>query len=519
MGVNILVKRNSYFDSVTFMKISKEITSIEGVRNASVSMGTDLNKELLKDAGLANDETENTTANDLIIAFEVEDDSIADEVFSAIKKSMSKKAQEGPAESIKPLSINTALHQMPDANIAVISVPGEFAALEAKKALLNGLNVILFSDNVSIEDEKMLKELAHEKGLLMMGPDCGTAIINQKGICFANAVREGKIGIVGASGTGTQEISVLVHKYGEGISQVIGTGGRDLSESIGGITMLDALKALNQDEKTEVIVLISKQPVKSVADKIIAESRICTKPVVICFINSKKDESVQGNIYFESNLEAAAKRAVNILRKTDVITEEEIDVSLIKEVSAGLKKSQKYVRGLFCGGTLCEEAFNTFKNEYKVGKVYSNISKNKEEKLQDPLKSIEHSFIDLGDDQFTVGKPHPMIDPSNRITRILEEANDDEVAVILLDFELGYGSHIDPVGITIPSIIEAQKLSREKDRNLAFVAYVCGTDLDRQNLEEQERKLSDLGVILAKSNVHAAKITSEIMKGVSYEQY
>src|SRR5690606_14776291 len=125
--------------------------------------------------------------------------------------------------------------------------PGVYAAFEAFRALENNLNVMMFSDNVTVEDEIKLKDLAVKKDLLMMGPDCGTAIINGVGLCFANKIKRGPIGLVAASGTGLQEVTVLIDQFGGGISQAIGVGGRDLSKDVMGRMTLHAINALNAD--------------------------------------------------------------------------------------------------------------------------------------------------------------------------------------------------------------------------------------------------------------------------------
>lgn len=519
MIVKSVVRRNAYYDSVTLMAISKKIEEINGVVNAVVSMGTKMNKEHIENAGLMTEEVETSGPNDLNIVFKVVDEAMGELVLADVEEALKQKSKSGNGEKeAAPAGIESAIKVLPEANIAVISLPGEYAAREAKKALKMGLHVMLFSDNVSIEEELELKEYAHEAGLLMMGPDCGTAIINNKGLCFANEVKSGNIGVVGASGTGTQEVTVLVDRFGGGISQAIGTGGRDLSEAIGGIMMSDALAALNRDEKTEVIVLVSKPPVKSVADKVLKEVEQCSKPVVVCFINSNQ-ETVEGTgIYFEKTLEGAAQRAVSLAMKNGISVIDNDYSQFSKAIDQFKEKridSQRFVRGLFCGGTLCDEGMYIFKDSViqSEANIYSNISKDPKLKLIDPHQSKEHSFIDLGDDAFTVGKPHPMIDPSLRTSRIIEEAEDANVAVILLDVVLGYGSHKDPAEVTLSAIKEAKRLAENAGRSICFIAYVCGTNQDPQNLVEQEAKLAAEGVILAKSNADAARLAAAIING------
>lgn len=512
MEIRVVVKKDAYYDSVTLMIVSGKVTSLEGVVDAVVAMATPLNKELLENVGMLTEAVQEAKPDDLIIAIKAKDADVCEEALKCADEAMRKKAEGRTKDgNISPSSIKSAVTMMPEANLAIVSVPGAYAAREAMQALKNGLHVMMFSDNVTLADELALKKYAHENELLMMGPDCGTAIINNRGLCFANAVNSGNIGIIGASGTGTQEVSVLVDRFGGGVSQVLGTGGRDLYEEIGGIMMLDCLEALACDEDTKVIVLISKPPAISVARKILAEVRKVNKPVVVCFINGDPAEVEKAGAYFAKSLEEAAYKAVLLAKGEKEITlpEEEVSLEQVVPWVSKLQPEQKYIRGLFCGGTLCDEALNIVQE--KIGKVYSNISKKPEAKLENPRVSKENTLIDLGDDVFTVGRPHPMIDPSLRLQRIIEEAKDPEVAVILLDIVLGYGSHPDPAGITLPAILQAKQIAENEGRHIEFVAYVCGTDKDLQNRSEQIEKLTSAGVVCAESNVKAAHIAAAIL--------
>lgn len=513
MAVKIIIKKNAYQDSVALMAISSKITAIDGVNEAVVSMATEMNKDLLQNVGMLTKEVAACDANDLVIAIQAQTDDICDEAVALVTELIAKRvpAQSGSRE-VCLTTIASAVQQFPESNMAVISVPGVFAAREAKMALKRGLNVMLFSDNVAVAEEKELKEYAHEHGLFVMGPDCGTAIINHVGLCFANAVRSGSIGIVGASGTGMQEVTVLIDRFGGGISQAIGLGGRDLSLEIGGIMMLDGLQALEDDAATKVIVLISKPPAPAIADKILSKVKECTKPVVVSFINGDASQVEKAGVYFGKTLEDTAIKAVHLAKGTQItedICEHESLKVMARELKAQLHPEQKYVRGLFCGGTLCDESMYIVHD--KIGHVYSNVAKKAEMKLENPYSSRENSFIDLGDDHFTVGKPHPMIEPSLRLSRIVKEASDPEVGVILTDIMLGYGSHQDPAGVTLPAIQEAQQLAAAQNRKIIFIAYVCGTDRDKQNMAEQERKLKAAGVILAETNARAAFLAAEIL--------
>jgi FdrA protein len=516
MIIQAVIRKNAYYDSVTLMAISKDITALDGVEDAVVSMGTDNNKALLANAGMMSPTVKNAGPNDLIIAFKVADETVAEQVERAVEEGLRKKGSESKGTSeVQPASIASAVKHVPEANLAVISLPGQYAAREAMRALKQGLHVMLFSDNVSVEEEVALKQYAHDAGLLMMGPDCGTAIINNKGLCFANDVRPGSIGVIGASGTGTQEVTVLVDRLGGGISQAIGTGGRDLSLAVGGIMMIDAMAALDQDEQTHVIVLVSKPPVREVAERVLGEARTCSKPVVVCFIHGETKGN-EANLYFESSLENAARRAVELATGM-TLPEETNDTAndeAIRRFQSARKDSQKYVRGLFCGGTLCDEARYIFKDLIRGSeRVSSNISKDAGEKMANLNQSVGHAFIDLGDDAFTVGKPHPMIDPSLRDARLLQEAQDPSTAVILLDVVLGYGSHADPAGVTLAAIQKARKQAAAEGREVCFVAYVCGTGTDFQDKAAQEAKLAAEGVLLTESNAKAARLAAQIVEG------
>ena len=485
-----IINQNKYYDSVTLMIVTSEITKIPGVLEASICMGTQLNKGLLVDRGLSNSDTENATPNDLIIAFETSDSTVKDVVLKAVDALLLKKKQSGgtggSSEHV-PVSLKTGLNHQPDSNLAVISVPGRYAYIEAQKALLSGLNVMMFSDNVSIQEEKMLKTYASNKGLLMMGPDCGTSIINNKGLCFANDIRKGNIGVVGATGTGIQEVTVLIDRFGGGITHAIGVGGRDLSEEIGGIMMLDALEALKNDKETECIILISKPPSQSVANKIISSAELCGKTVIICFMGYMESLADRNNLLFASTFEQAALKSLEATGiKLNLVTK---DLSFTDEIAKKLSSEQKVVKGLFCGGTLCSESKYVFNN------CLGGSSKG-------------HVFLDLGDDQFTTGRPHPMIDPTLRNEKIVQVAKDDDTAVILLDFVLGYGAHEDPAGVAIKAIKEAKAISSA----IVVIASVCGTEKDFQGLQKQKDILISAGVIVADSNAEAARIAAEVIR-------
>lgn len=505
-----IIKKNEYYDSVTLMSLSSKLSDIEGVEEAVVAMSTKMNKELLAATGMFTAGVEQCGDNDLIIAIKAISGERYEQAFKLVEEFLTSTTKQKKRKEQAPTTMTSALETMPEANLAIISVPGEYAAREARTALDNGLHVMIFSDNVTIEQEKALKEYGREKNLLVMGPDCGTAVINNIGLCFANKVKKGNIGLVSASGTGLQEVMVLIDKFGGTISQAIGTGGRDLREEIGGIMMIQGLKALWQDDLTEVIVLISKPPAKSVEVAILSILQDIKKPVVVCFINGNPVETEKVGAVFADSLEAAAKKAVKLAGiKEQVASNKEELAQIIAAAKKRLNKEQRFLRGLFCGGTLCAEALYVLRKH--LAGVKSNVAEKGEDKILDLTKVEGNVLLDLGDDHFTLGRPHPMIDPVVRLERIAREANDQSVGVILLDFELGFGSHQDPVGITIPAIIKAKENAAQAGRHIIFIGYICGTKQERQNYEEQKAKLKAAGVIVAASNIEAAKIAAKIL--------
>lgn len=479
MVTRILIRSNSYYDSVSLMAISQQVAELAGIQSAVVAMGTDMNKELLQNVGLLTPEGEAAGPSDLIIAVGGQSQEAVESAVAAAEALLKRRAaaRGAGAAEVAPRTIQAAVRAVPGANLALISVPGAYAAREARLALEQGLHVMLYSDNVPIEAEVSLKQLAHEKGLLLMGPDCGTAILGGVGLGFANAVRRGPIGVVAASGTGAQEISTLVDKLGSGLSQMIGTGGRDLTPAVGGRMMLDGLKLLAEDPETKVVVLISKPPAPEVAERVLAAAKNCGKPVVVCFLSGSAALSI----------DEAAIRAVHLATG-------EAEAALAARLGYGADlpaftpaAGRTDVRGLFSGGTLCDQALMIL--EQRLGPVTCNV--HPEASRRGGVKRSDgHTLIDLGDDQFTVGRPHPMIDPTLRRQRLLEEAADPRTAAILLDIVIGHGSHPDPAGALAGAIREAT------GKGVAVVAAVTGTEGDPQRLSAQGATLKAAGAIL-----------------------
>jgi FdrA protein len=509
MAIVSTIKKNHYQDSMKLMQISQKLSTLEGVKQASAIMATEANLLMLKDTGLIREIPKSAGANDLIIAVEAKSEEIGNDAILQLE-TLLMPAQIGNTSNVIYKNLESASESLPGANIAVISVPGEYAKIEVAKAIERGMHTFLFSDNLSLEEEVELKERARERGLLVMGPGCGTSIINGVGLGFSNVIDQGPIGVIAAAGTGLQEVTCLINNMGSGITHGIGVGGRDLSREVGGITTSEAIKILGKDDSTKVLLLVSKPPSEKVAEEILKTVKETGKPAVICFMGSKL-KSDNPNIHFVPTLDEAAVQSVRLSKNTNKkskLTGNKDWKKLAVKASSSLNSKQKYIRGLFSGGTLCYEAQQVL--EPIVGNIYSNAPLNKKNKLKDSNKSVENSLIDLGEEEFTVGRPHPMIDASLRSQRLLSEASKPNVAVIIMDIVLGYVASPDPAGDLLPAIREAKKSARKKGRNIVFVAHVCGTQNDPQSLAEQENKLREEGVLVFHTNALAARVAGLI---------
>ncbi len=478
-----LVRPDTYRDSVELMRVAALVEKLPGVRRAALMMATPANRELLSGAGLLDAAGSAAGPNDLVVAVAAADPTAAERALVEAARLLDEQAavSASPGDTPAPLSIAEAASQFAGANLAIISTPGAYATAEALKALKRGLHVFIFSDNVPVADEAMLKRLATKKNLLVMGPDCGTAILDGVPLGFANAVRRGSIGLVGASGTGLQEISCLIDRLGEGCSQVIGVGGHDLDERVGGLMMQAAIERLAADAGTRVIVLISKPPAPTVAKRVLDLARASGKPVVVNFLGGDPAAIRAAGAVPAATLEDAARAAIALARGK----KPSAAPPAARAKARRFAKGQSLVRGLYSGGTLCQEAAL----------------------ILEAAGGRKHTTVDLGDDEFTVGRPHPMIDFRLRNERILAAAQDPATAVILLDVVLGYGAHPDPAGALVPAIEGATK----RRRGLAFVASVCGTLSDPQGLTHQEARLAAAGVLLAPSNAQAARLAASIV--------
>lgn len=517
--VRTQIRKGAYYDSVALMQLQKTLAALPGVLDAGVVMGTEANRELLQQSSLLTPEAQQTRAEDLVIAIRAKDEATAQAALARVEENLTRR-RAAVDEEYRPKSLEAAVQMLPNAQWVLVSVPGRYAAGVARDALNLGRHVFLYSDNVPIEDEIALKQTAREKSLLVMGPDCGTAIINGVGLGFANRVRRGRIGIVGASGTGIQTVSVDIHRLGEGISHAIGTGTHDLSNAVGAIATRQGLDLLSRDPGTQVIVLISKPPSASVAAMVLDAARDCAKPVVVDFIGYMPAAGRDGNLYFAWTLDDAAGMAVRMMdhRRGAPPT----SLALPRMTGEGMgggtpsasllfKPGQYYLRGLYSGGTLAYEA-QLILREY-VGNVYSNAPLDPAFRLQSPNASQGHTIVDLGADEFMVGRLHPMIDNDLRMRRLRQEADDPEVAVLLLDVVLGYGAHPDPASELAPAIFDVRTRAEKAGRTLEVVAVVIGTDEDPQKYASQVERLRDAGAHIEPSHEAAVRYVGEMLGG------
>ena len=501
------IRSGAYFDSVVLMQLQRSLAELPGVDDAGVVMGTKANLDLLEQTGLLVEEIKGVKADDLVLVVKAKDAKTAQEALDKVDELVAaRRSREGAGEDFLPKSLESADKNLPGTKWVLISVPGRYAAGVSREALRLGKHVFLYSDNVTVDEEIELKTIGAEKGLLVMGPDCGTAIINGIGLGFANQVRKGSIGMVAASGTGLQQVSVRIHQLGGGLTHALGTGGRDLSSKVGGLTARMALDLLDRDPETKVIVLVSKPPDKDAADEILEYARGLSKPVVVNFIGYQTALQEIDNLLFTSTFDDTAAAAVALdgdLEDTD--TSQEINLE-------GFKPRQRFLRGLYSGGTLAYEALLIL--DRYLPSVYSNVPINKELKLENSLVSQEHTIVDLGEDEFTVGRLHPMMDNELRIKRLEMEAKDPEVALILMDVVLGHGSHPDPSAELGPAIMAAKETAVKAKRRLDVIITLSGTDLDPQGMADQQVVLekADAQVFLSSDKAvrYAARLIHQL---------
>jgi succinyl-CoA synthetase alpha subunit len=511
------VHANLYKDSVALMRVAQALLALDGVVNATLQMGNPANKEILQEAGLLTTEVASAAPSDVMVVVQAASSIACEAAMAAAKVQL---AGQGAAakgdhqEAAAAKTIGMGLARLADANIVQISVPGSYAAAEALKAVKQRLNVFMFSDNVPLAQEVAIKLAAKQRGVLVMGPDCGTAIISGVPLGFANNVRKGSIGVVAASGTGLQEVTTQIHRMGGGISHAIGTGGRDVYADVGGITMLQGIALLAKDAATKVIAIVSKPPAPEVTANVMAALEAAGKPSVVLFLGSDlKAPSKQIRVARTMVDCAAAAIQLAGVRTTPLSARADISSAQTYPLpnKPRFQKSQTNLRALYAGGTYCSEAQLLWTRAGLA--IHSNIPVQGAVNLDNPKsQSIGHTALDLGDDAFTVGKPHPMIDQAARIERLYKEAADPTVRMVVLDVVIGWGAHADPATELAAAITKAKQIAKTGGRHLAVIGFVCGTDLDPQGFASQEVKLRSAGMVLAGNSANAAWLAAEWLK-------
>lgn len=481
-----LVKPNTYQDSLRLMQLSNVLNGLDGLDRVSVMMGTPANKAFLRAAGLGTTDLDRASPSDLVIVADVADTAAGEALVANVDDFLSTQALALRQSRLRSArSRERAMSLAGEASLGLVSIPGEYVASEVHALLDRNVHAFIFSDNVSIEDEVALKRKARERGLLVMGPDCGTGSLHGLPLAFANVVHEGSIGLVGASGTGLQEIMVQIDRLGGGVSHAIGVGGRDLSAEVGGITCLQALRALDADAATAAVVLVSKPPAAGVRDEVMSLAGTLSTPVVAILLGERPPAGVDGNVHHARTLEEAARVAVEL-------------AGTRASRPVALRPEQRWIKALYTGGSLALEATMVLDGALGPGA-------DTEDTAGYLFRSGGHEVIDLGADVYTRGRPHPMIDPSVRAERIPAVFEDPENAVLLLDVVLGHGSDPDPAGALAPVIEDGLARLHAEGRDLAVVASVCGTENDPQSLSAQTRTLERAGVAVLPSNVTAVR--------------
>ena len=504
------VHANVYKDSVALMRVAQRLLALPDVVNATLQMGTGANKEILLEAGLMTDALNGAGPSDIMVAVQARTRAACETAGVECKAQLagSGAAATAATDVMAPRTLAMGRAAMPAANIAQISVPGGYAAAEALKALKLGLNVFLFSDNVPLAQEVALKQEAARRGLLVMGPDCGTAIIGGVPLGFANNLRRGSIGLVAASGTGLQEVTTQIHRMGGGVSHAIGTGGRDVDAQVGGSTLLQGIELLAHDMSTQVIVIVCKPPAPEVTAKVFAHLQEARKPAVVLMLGSTPQAPAKQThpIRVVRTLVDCASAALQLAG----VTPAPVPHYAIPPKPA-FAASQKHLRALFCGGTFATEAQVIWAESGL--QVWSNVALDPALALGNPRSASRgHTALDLGDDAFTVGRPHPMIDQTARIERLLQEAADPSVRVVLLDVVIGWGAHADPASELALAITQAKRIAARAKRELAVIGFVCGTELDPQLRVRQEAALRAAGMVLAGSSTNAAWLAGECVR-------
>ena len=521
---HVLVKSNYYRDSLNLLKISDIMKrSSSGIVEAVVIMGTKTNKAVLVKLGFPSSKINQATESDLIIAIKAADKGSVDSALSKAEELLHSDGSSDTSSSVSenPTDLDSALVSMSNANLALISIPGEYVKDLSIKLSNEGIHQQIFSDHVPLDDELTIKEHAAKKGVLVLGPGAGTSIINGKGMGFSNVLRPGPVGIIAAAGTGLQEVSSLLDQCDIGVKYGLGVGANDPKEKIGGLMMLESLKMLEELPDIEIMTIVSKPPSLRVKNMIINYIvKHGKKKYVLAFIGAGHDGSLPNSItskIVQVNTLASAVFAVASLTSNELYKQSlerlhmkpEILQSSVAKEWRRLGERQKYIRALYTGGTFAYETQVILNGVLKD--LYSNAPTGGTKKLPPASKSKKHSILDLGEEEFTQGRPHPMIDPTIRRLRLVEESQDLEVGVIMMDFVLGYGSNPDPVGAVLNEIAQVKATARKSSRYLSIVTHVCGTKRDPQGYDESIRKLENAGALVFPTNALAAIASAHII--------
>jgi FdrA protein len=488
-----IVKPNTYQDSLRLMQLSDALRDVAGVNEVSIVMGTQANKAVLRAAGLGGRDVDGARPTDLIIAADVTDVAVGRSLVARADELLTRQARASRRSGLRSVrSLERAVVVVGEPDLALVSIPGEYVAAEVRRLLDRGIHVLVFSDNVAVEDEVALKRAARDRGLLLMGPDCGTARLGGIPLAFANEVHDGSIGLAGASGTGLQAVMVGIERLGGGVSHAIGLGGRDLSATVGGISCLQALRALDEDARTSTLVLVAKPPAAHVRDEVIGVCRTLSKPVVVHTIGERVERETDGNLHHARTLDETARIAVALAgpRGSRTVT---------------LRPEQRWIKALYTGGSLAAEAAGLLREA--LGKAAIDVPGD-----GCLMRSGGHEVIDLGDERYTRGRPHPMIDPTLRTDRLPALFADPENAVLLLDVVLGHGSSPDPAGALAAVIADGLARLRADGRDLAVVASVCGTDRDPQSSAAQTEALTRAGVTVLGDNAAAVRHALAVLR-------
>ena len=500
MIVNI-TKKNFFRDSVQMMQFSQQLKDEQGVIDAAIVMGTDLNKNTLKKMELLTEDGAIATENDTLISINCKDKNSLNDAIQKAERLLTSNTTKSKNEFN---SLASALDTFDNANIASLSIPGQFVKEMATELIRKQLHLFVFSDHVPLEDEIYLKNLALENNVLFMGPEAGTSILNGTVFGFGNRIRNGSIGIIGASGTGIQESSTMIDLFGEGISHGIGVGGRDLRNDIGGMMTMKTMEIFEDDPNTKAVLLVSKPVGDDVRNKIINKiNNFSKKNYVICLIGDNENREDSAKIKFSKSIQTSVLKILKYVnddayKKTKDVIRKQVDdsIKLAESLSNDLNSEQKFVRGFFAGGTLCYESKIIL--EQMIGKVHSNLSSDDEYSIKGNATSKENTLIDFGEEEFTSARPHPIIDPLLRKNRILEDANDPNVGVIIIDIICGINAAKNTMAFHAETIKKAIENAKEKGRKLSVFAYICGTEKD---VSKNELKLlTDSGAKLFASN-------------------